>query len=729
MKKTILSALSTLLILTASFAQKAPRQLDPTNMREGETVEYCHQHVRMKELLKDPAMMQIYLQEQANDEQNKSKGDNTKGVVYKIPVVFHVLHNGGIENISDEQIYDALNILNRDYRLLNADANNVQADFDGNVTTGNTEPQPSDAEIEFVLATKAPDGTCFKGITRTQSVLSYDGTNGDAQVTAIRNGNDVYIGNWPGNRYMNVFICGDIGGAAGYTYKPAFGGLGMDNGIWVLHNYVGSIGTSSTSTSRTLTHEAGHWFNLDHTWGGNNNPGNATSCSSDDNVQDTPNCIGVQACVLQSNTCNSDDAFFGFPIRDNVENYMDYSYCSKMFTQGQVTRMRNALNSSSGGRNNLWTTANLNLTGATGVLALCKADFFADKTTVCVGESIQFTDDTYNAVTGWNWSFPSGTPSASTDQNPLVTYSTPGVYAVTLTSTDGTTTDSETKTAYIQVLPAGASIPYFEGFENYTTLDNLTQWQVYNFNNNNKFTLESTFGQNSSKCVKLVNFGQPAGSVDELHSSVVDLSSITAATNVTLSFRYAYRKRATTNLEYLKVFISKDCGDNWVQRKTLSGNALGSTVATTSWTPTPTDWVTIHMTNITTDYWVENFRYKFRFEGDNGNNIYLDNINIYPGAPSEEIVLGLAESGEIEELALYPNPTEGELNVRFTVGASQSAYLQVQDVSGKVVQTSVVNALEGTNIVILGTDELATGSYFLNIQVGGAQKTLQFVVK
>jgi PKD repeat protein len=729
MKKTILSAFSTLLIFTASFAQKPTRTLDPTNMRDGETVEYCHQHVRLKELLKDPAMMQLYLQEQANEEQNKSKQDYTKGTVYKIPVVFHVLHNGGVENISDEQILDALFIMNRDYRLLNADANNVQADFDANVTSGSFEPQPSDAEIEFVLATKAPNGACFKGITRTQNVISYDGSDGGDQVTAIKNGNDVYQGNWPGNRYLNIFVCGEIGGAAGYTYKPAFGGTGMSNGIWVLHNYVGSIGTSSTSTSRTLTHEAGHWFNLDHVWGGNNNPGTATSCSSDDNVQDTPNTIGVTACLLNANTCNSDDAFFGFPIRDNVENYMDYSYCSKMFTQGQVTRMRNALNSSSGGRNNLWTNANLTLTGATGALSLCKADFFADRTTVCVGETIQFSDDTYNAATGWSWSFPSGLPVSSIDQNPSVTYSSPGVYQVSLTSTDGSTSDDEVKIGYITVLPDGASIPFFEGFENYSTLDNLSQWQVYNFGNNNKFTLESTFGQNSSKCVKLVNFGQVAGSVDELHAASVDLSSITSTIGVTLSFRYAYRKKVTTNVEYLKVFVSKDCGENWVQRKTLSGNALGSTVAASSWTPSAADWVTVHMTNVTSDYWVDNFRYKFRFEGDNGNNIYLDNINIYAGAPSDDIVLGIAEEGQIEELALFPNPTEGEVNVRFSVGANETAYLQVQDVSGKIVQTNTVNAIAGSNLVILGTSELATGSYFLKIQIGGVQKTLQFVVK
>lgn len=232
MKKTILSALSSLLVFGSVFAQAPQRIPDPSNTREGEAVEYCHSHKKLQKLIEsDPAMMQIYLDEMVKDQQNKSKQDHTKGTIYKIPVVFHVLHNGGVENISDEQIYDALNIINRDYRLLNADANNVQDDFDGVAAPGTTEPQPSDVEIEFVLATKAPNGACFKGITRTQSALSYQGDDGDAQVDAIVAGNDVYNGQWPGNRYMNVFICGDIGGAAGYTFKPAFGGTTMKNGI------------------------------------------------------------------------------------------------------------------------------------------------------------------------------------------------------------------------------------------------------------------------------------------------------------------------------------------------------------------------------------------------------------------------------------------------------------------------------------------------------------------
>lgn len=711
------------LLAFASRTSAQVRSFDPQNTREGETVEYCFQHKKHAELSKNPAYLKSLLNDEMIRQKESSHTSVPKGTIYKIPVVFHVLHNNGIENISDEQILDALAILNRDYRLQNTDANNVQADFQG---------MPKDVEVEFVLATKAPNGQCFKGITRTSSPLSYDGSNGEAQVNAIVAGNDVYNGQWPGNRYMNVFICGDIGGAAGYTYKPSnWIGNGMDNGIWVLHNYVGSIGTSSISTSRTLTHEAGHWFNLDHTWGGNNNPGNTTSCSSDDAVQDTPNCIGVTSCQLSANTCNSDDAFFGFAIRDNVENYMDYSYCSKMFTQGQVTRMRNAITSSVGGRNNLWTSANLTLTGATGVLTLCKAEFFSNKTSVCAGDVVNFFDDTYNVVSGWNWSFQGGNPATSTAQNPTVTYTTPGVYTVTLTATDGSASDTETKTGFITVLPQSSNLPFFEGFENYTTLNNLNNWEVFNPNNNSAFEITTSASHSGTKCVKLSNFGQTGSNTDELIAAPVDLSNVASNGGVvTLSFRYAYRKRTAANNEWLKVFITEDCGASWVQRKTLGGSQLSSLTSTTAWTPsTPEDWVTVHMTNITSSYWVDNFRYKFEFEGSGGNNFYLDDINIYLGSPSETVVLNTNELNPLGNVSMYPNPVDEELTVEFSASSAQKAIIVLHDITGKMHQIQEINAAPGANMVLLNTTGLASGTYFATLKVGENSKVLQFVKK
>jgi PKD repeat protein len=728
-KRQLLLAFLSILTISMNAIAQQKRVLDPGNVRDGEKVEYCIQHKKQAELMKNPAYAKAKELDDAEFELLSKKGNTEKATIYKIPVVFHVLHMNGVENISDEQILDALAILNRDYRKQNADTANVHIDFVG---------MPADIEVEFVLATKAPNGNCFKGITRTYNTISYDGSNGGNQVDAIVAGNDVYQGPWAGNKYMNIFICGEIGGAAGYTTNPSgFSANNMTNGIWVLHDYVGSIGTSSVGTSRTLTHEVGHWLNLSHTWGSNNNPGTAGSCTGNgDQVQDTPTCIGVTACLLNANTCSNDNAYWGFDMRDNVENYMDYSYCSKMFTQGQRTRMRTALQSTNTGRANLWTTANLAAVGANGVLYLCKAEFTADKTTICNGDEIAFLDDSYNLANAWTWTITPSTGwlftngNTATSQNPTVIFDTPGLYTIQLTSTDGTLSDSEVKNNFIHVLNTGAALPFWEGFEDYSGLTNLQTWDVFNSSTNNAWTIESTTSYTGAKCAKLMNFGQGTANVDELTSSKIDLSTVPATGTVTLSFRYAYRKVLTANYEYFKVFISGDCGTDWIQRKTIQGNQLSALTSTTSWKPSvQTDWVTVHMTNVTSNYFTDKFRVRFRFEGEGGNNIYLDDINLYDGSPSNEIVTGLSEQAFISQLEMFPNPADEELNVSFNLPAADDLIISIVDLSGKYIQKHLIKAKGGKNLAMLNTQELAAGVYQLLIQSSNAQKTLPFIVK
>ena len=74
-----------------------------------------------------------------------------------IPVVFHVLYNTAAENISDAQIMSQLQILNDDFRRLNADQDNVWA-------------QAADTQIEFCLATQDPNGNPTDGILRVSTM-------------------------------------------------------------------------------------------------------------------------------------------------------------------------------------------------------------------------------------------------------------------------------------------------------------------------------------------------------------------------------------------------------------------------------------------------------------------------------------------------------------------------------------------------------------------------------
>lgn len=65
-------------------------------------------------------------------------------------------------------------------------------------------------------------------------------------------------------------------------------------------------------------------------------------------------------------------------------------------------------------------------------------NFQGSPSNICAGTTVNFTDLTTGSTpTSWLWSFPGGTPTSSTMQNPTVVYNTPGTYAVTLTVDDG----------------------------------------------------------------------------------------------------------------------------------------------------------------------------------------------------------------------------------------------------------------------------------------------------
>ena len=80
------------------------------------------------------------------------------------------------------------------------------------------------------------------------------------------------------------------------------------------------------------------------------------------------------------------------------------------------------------------------------------ADFFAEDTEGCAPLQIQFTDQSSSNVTQWNWSFSGGTPSTSSEQNPLIIYNTPGVYEVTLEASNPFNSSTVTETNYITIL-------------------------------------------------------------------------------------------------------------------------------------------------------------------------------------------------------------------------------------------------------------------------------------
>ena len=625
------------------------------------------------------------------------QGDAARGGGgYVIPVVFHIIHNNGPENISDDQVRDAIRVMNEDYNKLNSDWADVQPEFLNIV---------ANVGITFKLAQLDPNGNCTNGITRTVSTLTYDGDQ-----------NMKNLIQWPRNRYLNIWVSAGAGGAAGYSMYPSAvsGSWGAPaDGIVILSDYVGSIGTSSVSHSHALSHEAGHWLNLKHCWGDSNTPGLASNCGEDDNVSDTPNTIGWTTCNLRGATCGS--------VVDNVENFMEYSYCSKMFTNGQKARVLAALNSSTASRNNLWTASNLALTGCSGPDQLCMADLSADKRVICAGGSVNFSDESYNGVTTWNWSFPGGTPSASTNQDPVITYDVPGTYDVNLMAGNGSATVNAQRPQYIVVLPnTGLPLPFSEGFEATASLPSA-DWMLNDINQDGSFQAVGNAAYSGSKSVRLLNTAAKSGYVDELISNTIDLSN---SGPTTISFRYAFAKRTANNTDALRLYISKDCGQNWVLKRALTGTTLSTaSVQGGSFTPNgQAQWGYSETSPLTGDYLTSNLRLKFWFQSGGGNNLWLDDININ-GTP-----LGIADAaGSSTAVNVVPNPAGDRAEVFANLKDAGPVKVEVLDLLGQPVMR-VANEVKpaGPAQWALNLESLPTGLYLVRVQQQDAVQVVRF---
>lgn len=616
-----------------------------------------------------------------------------------IPVVFHVIHDNGPENISDEQLEDAIRILNEDFNKENPDWVNVRPEFIDLV---------GDIGIEFRLAKRDPEGNCTNGITRTASTQTYDG---DFAMTQLIQ--------WPRDRYMNVWVAASADGAAGYTYYPGWlDGWPEADGIVILHNYTGSIGTSSPYRSRTLSHEVGHWLNLKHCWGDSNEPGVPGNCNVDDNVQDTPNTIGWTSCYTLGSSC-------GNPI-DNVQNYMEYSYCGRMFTIGQGNRMIAALTSPIAQRNNLWQPQNLSITGVLEQPQLCMARFSADRREVCAGSPVSFTDLSYSGVTQWYWDLPGGTPAGYFGEAPTVTYAMPGTYPVSLYVGDGTNAISTTEPGYITVhANPGVPTPWTESFESTSALP-APMWSTYNPDGDNTFELSNGAAYTGTNSVRLRNLWEMDGRYDELISSSIDLGT---APDISITFRYAYAKRYTESNDVLRVYVSGDCGELWMLRKLMHASSTlltGGVQPGSAFVPDgPEDWGFMTITNLSAGLQTGTFRVKFEFESDGGNDLWLDDINILDyNVGVQDAAVGLGG------LQVWPNPASEVMQISFDQEQGGAVRVDILDALGREVRTLANGSFAtGTHRLNANLDGVPAGSYALRLRSASQQQVVRFTVQ
>ena len=665
-----------------------------------------------------------------------TKSDTTIDRV--IPVVFHILHEYGAENISDARVYKAMEVINREFNSADPDSVDVVAEFQNLIGNGH---------MEFKLAALDPLGNCTNGI---EHIYSHETRTGDAFAK---------LNQWNRSRYLNIWVVDVVGtpGAAAYATFPA----GTDgNGYWVdgvlsRHTYVGG----NAGIESVLTHEIGHYFALPHTFGNSDLINDGPTICNDDGILDTPPTKGWNTCPISTYpaswiVCDTD----GLLVED-VQNYMDYSYCDRHFTPGQVTVMHNTLNGISGQRNNLWTDSTIMLTGLTNVILpqvptndltnlsvpLCApvADFNSTQKTTCVGDLITFNDASWNAVVDTRtWTFQDGSPATATGLNPSVSFTSPGYKTVTLESSNAAGTGTETRTKYIYVYPNWAD---FSGPASINLENHYADWfRVNNIENNHaKFQISNNGGIGNSKAFKLNNYKDVSNadlftndfwynnrlglSVDELITPSFDFRY---TTGINVSFQYALATNATNTddvTESLKVYSSRDCGKTWSLRKTIPATQIVTAgfAGNIDFVPTnDNQYKEVNFNYIPTSADSKTI-FKFVFEAsDISSNLFIDNINVTG-------TLSLTSNAiSVMDLNVFPNPTsKGKaINISYQ-GQDEAVTFTLRNAQGKEISSETIEATStSVERTLNGTENLSAACYFLEVSSGGHSTIRKVVV-
>lgn len=261
------------------------------------------------------------------------------------------------------------------------------------------------------------------------------------------------------------------------------------------------------------------------------------------------------------------------------------------------------------------------------------ASFTASATTICVGQTVTFTNTSSGLPTSYAWTFAGGTPATSTATNPTVTYSTAGTYTVALTATNGSGSNTVTQTNYITVLGgSGATLPVTEGFT--STTFPPTNWNIINLDLGDTSWMRNTtvgIAPTAGNSMWFDNYEySDLGNTDEMRTPKLNLQGFSSAN---LTFDVAYAAYDASYVDGLEVLISSDCGVTFtsVYSKTGSTVALGNlptAPATTAlFVPTAAQWRNESI-DLASYLGQTNVTIAFRNIAGFGNSLYIDNINI-----------------------------------------------------------------------------------------------------
>jgi hypothetical protein len=719
-------------IILATFSLKAQSQ-EHRNCAAMEVLE--------QQLKADPSMLQRMQTIERHTQDFVSKPQlNTRAVV-TIPVVVHIVYRNAAENLSDALVQSQIDVLNADFRKLNADVASTPSVF---------QPFAADAEVNFCLAQRDISGNASTGIMRYSSTRTTDwGTN-----DAVKKTSSGGVAPWDASKYLNLWVCSIGGGILGYAQFP--GGTASTDGVVIDYRYFGVTPNSSTSfpynLGRTATHEVGHWLNLRHIWG--------DATCGDDLVSDTPTqSTSNGGCpAFPHKTCGNTTN------GDMFINYMDYTNdaCMYMFSAGQKARMQAVLGV--GGSRASLATSN----GCTpGTVVVCSAP-----TTVAAG-SITSTGATIS------WSAASGAANYSLD------YRVSGATAWTTLTVSGvsqalTGLTASTTYEYRVKTNCSASASGYSTVATFATLSATACAAPTNPTASSITSSGATIGWTAAS-------GASNYSLDYRISGATTWTTLTvtgvsqALTGLTASTTYEYRIKTncsasasgyTTTATFVTTAVSTTCSDPYESNNTLA-TATAATVNTSIQalisSSTDNDYfsfsnsasqanIKVTLTNIPTgkDYDLRLYNsagtnvksslssgvtaekilynaapvgtYKVRvypYSGSSTTACYTLTINIGSTTFTREID---GSDTPFEEVKITPNPVADVLNIEWHAEADAPATIRLFDLTGREMKRIEKQMSKEITTVQMDVRNVQNGMYIVTLQQGETLQTKKVVV-
>lgn len=247
-----------------------------------------------------------------------------------------------------------------------------------------------------------------------------------------------------------------------------------------------------------------------------------------------------------------------------------------------------------------------------------------------------------------------------------------------------------------------------------------TGWFTINGGSQAGAWVYSTAGLNGAGCAKMDFVNSPSGNVDALILPTIDM---TGFDNAVLTFDVAAATYGTSN-DNIKVKVSTNCGTTWNPRWNKTGASLATVGSMSSvFTPTTASQWRAETVNLTSAIGHDNVLIKFEALSDQGNNAYIDNVNLTLTTGTNTITKKLSFN-------LYPNPASLAAHIDYNLEKISDVNVEVVDKMGRLVASSrMQNQVPGQHTFDLSTEGFAKGVYTVNVKTDTGISQQKLVVE